>query len=80
MLPQQYRRMLELASESGDPERLESTIRTLKFLAPQYFFKLNKDGKDDDPSMGRRVFFHRPFSFHWSGDYVTDKNAYEGNK
>jgi hypothetical protein len=81
MLPKEYRQMISIAAESGEIGRIDNTIELVKRLAPQYFFKVDKDGKDDDPALKHRVFYHRPDSLSWSGTYITDKkiprNDYE---
>jgi hypothetical protein len=81
MLPKEYQQMISIAAESGEIGRIDNTIELVKRLAPQYFFKVDKDGRDDDPTLINRVFYHRPFSFSWSGTYITDKkiprNDYE---
>jgi hypothetical protein len=68
MLPYQYRQMLKVASESGEAVRIENAIQLVKRLVPQYFF-----GDDKDPSLKTRVFYHQPYSSHWSGTSITSK-------
>lgn len=81
MLPKEYRQMISIAAESGEIDRIDNTVELVKRLAPQYFFKVDKDGKDADPDLKKRVFYHSPFSFSWSGTFITDKkiprNDYE---
>ena len=73
MLPKEYQQMISIAAESGEIGRIDNAIELVKRLAPQYFFKVDADGKDADPALKHRVFYHRPYSMQWSGTYVTDK-------
>ena len=79
MLPSEYRQMISIAAESGEIGRIENTIELVKRLAPQYFFKVDKNGKDDDPALKHRVFYHRPYSMQWSGTYITDETIPRSN-
>lgn len=77
MLSDEYRQMLQRAAESKDPERIDATIQLIKHLSPKDFFKVSTDSRDTDPAMEQRRFYHRPFSTHWSGTYLTVKYGYK---
>ena len=68
MLPEQYRQMLKIASESCEAARIDNAIQLVKRLVPQYFF-----GDEKDPTLKERVFYHSPYSSHWSGTFITSK-------
>lgn len=71
MLEQKYRDMLIKAAESEDTETINRTIETIKLVSPNNFFF-----GDKDPELEKRVFYHRPFSTHWSGKAIKDGLAY----
>lgn len=81
MLPANCVYKLKAAAETKDPETIDAAIRLVKLLAPQYFFKTDSNGKDIDPALVNRIFYHCPYSMRWSGSYITNKriprNDYE---
>lgn len=51
--------------KTGDRKHIDDAIKTVKAIAPEHFFQ-----GDDDWRLSKRVFFHEPFSSHWSGTYI----------
>ena len=66
MLDQQQRLMLINAAETKDIEAIDRVIDFLKIMSPKNFLLTEQDMKD-------RVFYNRPYSQQWSGDYKTSK-------
>jgi hypothetical protein len=71
MLPANCVYKLKAAAETKDPETIDAAIKLVKLLAPQYFFKTDNNGKDIDPTLANRVFFHSPRGGQWSGTFIT---------
>jgi hypothetical protein len=66
MLSKHHQFMLVVAAESKDSEVIDRVIKKVMILSPKDFLQTEQDFKS-------RVFHHRPFGMHWSGNYVTDK-------
>jgi hypothetical protein len=81
MLPVNCIYKLKAAAETKDPEIINEAIELVKLLAPQYFFKTDSNGKDIDPELNNRVFYHMPRGSTWSGTFITadriPRNNYE---
>lgn len=74
MLPEVYRRMIMVAAESGDLKEIDTAIDLVKRLAPEHFFKDEKD-----PALKSRVFHHMPYGNLWSGTFITAERVPVGN-
>ena len=74
MLEEQHRYILiegyHRFKETNDREHIDEAIRLVKLLAPQHFFRDHKD-----PALLQRVFFHQPYSSHWSGTAIVLEKA-----
>lgn len=66
MLPVSCQMMLKEAALSKDIERIQRVTDLIRILSPDSFLQ-------DEQDMKSRVFYHRPFGVHWSGDYRVDK-------
>ena len=75
MLMPDYTQMIKDAharlKHNGDWKEFDMTIKSIKTLVPKKFFQ-----GDDDPRLAKRVFYHQPFTFHWSGKAITDERAW----
>ena len=65
MLPIHCQFMLKSASLSKDIDQIQRAIDMVKALSPESFLQNEQELKG-------RVFYHRPFGMHWSGDYLVD--------
>lgn len=69
MLEQKYRDYLIRGYErflaTKDRTHIDDAIRLVKTMSPSDFFQ-----GDKDLNLEKRVFFHEPFSAHWSGTYI----------
>jgi hypothetical protein len=70
MLPHECKLILQNAAKKKDPIAMDAAIAEVKKIDPASFF-----WGDHDPSLRNRVFFHRPFSYHWSGTSIMDDKA-----
>ena len=61
MLKEGYRRF----TETNDRRHIDDAINLVRSVSPNSFFQ-----GDKDLSLEKRVFFHEPFSAHWSGTYI----------
>lgn len=75
MLMPDYTQMIKDAHEqfkiTKDRKEFDNTIKSIKTLVPKNFFQ-----GDEDPRLAKRVFYHQPYSNHWSGKAMTDKRAW----
>jgi len=69
MLPTNCVFMLKSAALSKDIDQIQRAIDMVKVLSPENFLQNEQDLKN-------RVFHHRPFGVHWSGDYRADRIIY----
>jgi hypothetical protein len=69
MLPVNCVFMLKSAALSKDVDKINRAIDTVKALSPESFLQ-------DEQDLKQRVFYHRPFGMHWSGDYRADRIIY----
>jgi hypothetical protein len=58
-----------------DRTHIDDAINLVKALSPKSFFQGEKD-----KTLEKRIFFHAPFSTHWSGNAITQDDAYSLNK
>jgi len=65
MLPLHCQFMLKSASLSKDVDQIQKAIDMVKGLSSENFLQNEQD-------MKQRVFYHRPFGVHWSGNYVEE--------
>ena len=69
MLSEQHRAFLieghRRYVQTGERHHIDDAINLVKSVAPQHFFQ-----GDDDQNLKLRVFYHEPFSAHWSGTYI----------
>lgn len=65
MLPENCISLLKAAALSKDINRIQRAIDVVKLLSPESFLQ-------NEQEMRKRVFYHRPFSVHWSGVYKVD--------
>ena len=65
MLPLHCQFMLKSASLSKDVDQIQKAIDMVKALSAENFLQNEQD-------MKQRVFYHRPFGMHWSGNYLVD--------
>jgi hypothetical protein len=66
MLPVNCVFMLKSAALSKDVDKINRAIDAVKAMAPESFLQDEQDFK-------KRVFHHRPFGIHWSGDYRQER-------
>ncbi len=75
MLEPFLKQMLIDAASTGNIDEIDKAIQIAKFSSPKNFFK-----DDDDPDLKERIFFHAPYSSHWTGKTITTGMAKQYQK
>jgi len=69
MLPVNCVFMLKSAALSKNVDKINRAVDAVRAITPESFLQDEQDFK-------KRVFYHKPFGMHWSGDYLVNKIIY----